>query len=1111
MNRRIILLSCFVTSTFVASSAYADNWQQGWRAAAEFDIHWIQDQHVLGVNREPCHATLIPYSSKAALLADEYHQRPWVTPTKAMTLDLNGQWRFRYVPGSNHGPGASEFQAEDYNDERWNLIQVPMSWEMAGYSKPTYNNTGYPFKNEPPRAMDGYEEHGVMGNNATGFYRRTFDLPADWTDKRVFIHFDGVYSCAAVWVNGQFVGYGQGANNDAEYDITAAVRAGKNQLAVRVYRWCDGSYLEGQDMWRLSGIHRDVYLVAKPQAFVRDHVITVLDQGADGKSGRLNVALDIDNRGEINGSRTYRLELLDAEGKLVAMQEQKAKLLPSGRAGEGLSLNLTTNLLKDLHAWNTEEPYLYDVIVSQLNGKQEEMVFCTKYGFRNIQLVNTETDKYVTVNGHRIFFKGTNIHDAHPRYGRYVDVPTMLRDVTLMKQANINTVRTSHYPRQPKMYAMFDAYGLFVMDEADLECHGNQGLTRDTAWTAAFVDRDVRMVLRDRNHPSVIFWSLGNENGEGGNMDAGYAAIRKLDARPIHCHGNESSSDMHSEMYTSVSGTHQNRNGWGGKPFFICEYAHAMGQAVGNLVDYWQEIEQSSGIIGACVWDWVDQAVYDPVKVMTGDTIDAHGFHAWTGGYDFDSYVDDNPGRYNDKAFQGNYLNNGIVTPDRAWTSKLTEVKKVYQFAEFRRPTSDPSRQGGEVLRAMSSFTLKNKYPTINLGNRFYIKGVFACDGRPVQNFRIDNFDVPAGETRTIALPKFSLQEEGAEYTLILALCLRQAQPWAPADYALADEQFILQERSQKRPSVNLAQGSEVNTPLAIGRGVGGEASKVTGKDFSVEFNENGRLCSYIFHGRQLIAAAPEYNDFRRIDNDAEGKQYEKNTDDGGDHRYNYSATGIESHDVTSPLTITDGHASLSMKANGWKTNYDVIYTIYPNGIVDMKVTFDPQRRGLRRLGLGMQFADGFDGVEYYARGPWSNYKDRQTGSYLGRYQTSIDNMVEENIHPQTYGDHQDLRELVLSGTSPVNLRIQTEGSVAFSLSHFNELEWDNRIQYERLHWADLARYPQTFAHFDLWQRGIGNNSCFSDSCLPKYETPYPGNNQGSSLTYTLRFIPEIN
>lgn len=1052
--------------------------------ATDFDIQWIQDQHVIGVNREAGHATLIPYSSKAALLADEYHKRPWVTPTKAMTLNLNGKWRFRYIPGSNQGPGASEFQAENYNDERWDIIQVPMNWEMAGYSKPTYNNTGYPFKNEPPRAMDGYEEHGVVGNNATGFYRRTFDLPSDWADKRIFIHFDGVYSCAAVWVNGKFVGYGQGANNDAEYDITSAVRPGRNQLSVRVYRWCDGSYLEGQDMWRLSGIHRDVYLVAKPQTFVRDHVITVLNQSADGRSGRLNVALDIDNRAGQKGTRTYRLEILDADGKVVAQQERKIKLLPSRRSGGSL-INLTTGLLKDLHAWNTEEPYLYDVIISQLNGKQEEMVFCTKYGFRNIQLVNTETDKYVTVNGHRIFFKGTNIHDAHPLYGRYVDVPTMLRDVILMKQANINTVRTSHYPRQPKMYAMFDAYGLFVMDEADLECHGNNSLTHDTSWTAAFVDRDVRMVLRDRNHPSVIFWSLGNENGEGSNMDAGYAAIRKLDSRPIHCHGNESSSDMHSEMYTSVNGTHQNRNGWHGKPFFICEYAHAMGQAVGNLVDYWQEIESGKGIIGACVWDWVDQSIYDPVKVMTGDTINVHGFHAWTGGYDYDSYVDDNPGRYNDKSFQGNYLNNGIVTPDRAWTSKLTEVKKVYQYVEF----NDLSTH---------SFQLKNKYPTINLGERFYIKGTLACNGRPVQDFRIDDFDVPAGEIQAIALPKFSLQEEGAEYTLILSLCLREALVWAPAGYALADKQFVLQERSEKLPPV-IADG-ELNIANR----------KVTGKNFEVEFNENGRLCSYIYEGRQLIAQAPEYNDFRRIDNDADGKQYEKNTDDGGDHHYNYSATGIESHAITSPLALKDGHASLSMKATGWKTNYSVLYTIYPNGVLDMKVTFDPQRRGLRRLGMGMQFAEGFDQVEYYARGPWSNYKDRQTGSYLGRYKTSIDDMVEENIHPQTYGDHQDLRELVLSGASPVNLCIQAEGSVAFSLSHFNELEWDNRIHYERLHWADLAYYPQTFAHFDLWQRGIGNNSCFSDSCLPKYEVPYPGNNQGSNLTYTLRFIPNV-
>ena len=1061
--------------------------------ATEFDIQWIQNQHVLGVNREVGHATFIPYATRTDLMADARFQKPWVAPMRAMTLDLNGQWRFRYVPGSNQAPGQSEFQAENYNDESWPLIRVPMNWEMAGYSKPTYNNTGYPFRNEPPRAMDGYEDHGVEGNNATGFYRRTFDLPSGWENKRVFIHFDGVYSCAAVWVNGQFVGYGQGANNDADYDITRVVRPGRNQLSVRVYRWCDGSYLEGQDMWRLSGIHRDVYLVATPKIFVRDHVISVLNQSADGRSGQLSVALDIDNRDGQRATKTFRIELLDATGKVVTSKEQKVAL-----KGKNEQVTITTEPLSSLTPWNAEEPYLYDVIVTQLNDKQEEMVFATKYGFRNIQLVNTENAHYVTVNGQRIFFKGTNIHDAHPEFGRYVDVETMLRDITLMKKANLNTVRTSHYPRQPKMYAMFDAYGLYVMDEADLECHGNNSLTRDTSWTEAFVDRDVRMVQRDRNHPCVVFWSLGNENGNGGNMDAGYAAVRQLDPRPIHCHGNESSSDMHSEMYTSVSGAHHNRNGRDGKPFFICEYAHAMGQAVGNLVDYWREIEQSSGIVGACVWDWVDQSIYDPQRLLFGDTVDARGFHAWTGGYDYDTYVDDNPGRYNDRSFQGNYLNNGIVTPDRAWTSKLTEIKKVYQWVEF-----------SDFQMTTSNFLFKNKYPFLTLDHRYYIKATFARDGLPIKELRVDNLNVPAGKTTLITLPEMLTIEPGskAEYTLTLALCLKQDQPWAPADYALADEQFVIQKRAPHLSEPLPTLGAEQLTRLKVNR------RKVTGQDFEVEFDENGAMSSYIYHGKQLIAVGPEYNDFRRIDNDTEGKQYEKNNDDGGDHRYDYGATGIEHHAITEPLKVNSQvgieNATLTMEGKGWKTNYSVTYTVWPNGIVDMNVTFDPQRRGLRRLGMGLQFAPGFDAVQYYARGPWSNYKDRQTGSYLGRYETTIDGMVEENIHPQTYGDHQDLRELVLTGTSPVNLRIQTEGSVAFSLSHYNELEWNHRLHYERLHWSDLAYYGETFAHFDLWQRGIGNNSCFSDSCLPHYETPYPGNNQGSSLSYLLRFIPE--
>lgn len=1050
--------------------------------AKSFDINWISNEKVFAVNKEEGHATFTPYATKAAMKADNNYDEPWLTPTKAMTIDLNGNWKFKWVKGTKQGPGPSEFQTVDYDDSNWDEIRVPMNWEMdSRYNDPTYNNTGYPFVNEPPYAREGHEDHGVTDHNATGFYRRNFDLPADWNDKRVFIHFEGVYSGAVIWLNGKFVGYSQGANNDARFDITDYAKQGNNQLSVRVYRWTDGSYIEGQDQWRLSGIHRDVYLVATPKTFISDHYITVLDQNDNGTSGKMNVALNIDNRDGEKTTKNFKLELLDAKGKLVASNEQTVTV-----SDVSTKINLSTETLSGLTPWNAENPYLYSVVVSQIVNGKEEMVFSTKYGFRNIQLVNNDDNHYVTINGKRIFFKGANIHDTHPLYGRYVDVETMLKDITLMKQANLNTVRTSHYPRQAKMYAMFDAYGLYVMNEADLECHGNNSLTRNPTWRDAFVDRNVRMVLRDRNHSSVIFWSLGNENGHGNNLDEAYKEVKKLDDRLIHCHGNESSTDMYSEMYSSVDAVKRLQKGKDGKPFFICEYAHAMGQAVGNLQDYWEVIENSSGVLGACIWDWVDQSVYYPENIREGNLLNKDGFHAWSSGYDYDDFVINNPGRYNDRSFQGNFLNNGIITPDRAWTAKLTEVKKVYQHVEFSGLTADNK----EV-------SIKNKYPFNNLSELFYLKYIVSKDGRMIEEGKVKEINIPSGETLSIKIPYKKVKNDDSEYTITVGLCLKNNTAWAKAGYQLADEQFILSKR-KGLSSINVNKNLTIN------------GNKVSGENFSVEFDNKGALKSYIFNGQELIAKGPEYNDFRRIDNDTEGKQYEKNNGDAGDYKYDYAATGITEHNITTSLTKQGDNAVISMAAIGWKTNYTVNYTIYPNGAVDMKVKFDPQRRGLRRLGMDLQFSEGFEGVEYYAKGPWSNYEDRQTASYLGRYFTTVDDMVEEYVHPQSYGDRQGLRELILTNkAAKVSLRIKTEGKVSFSLSHYDEMMWNHNTHYERLHWSDLTRYGEVFAHFDYWQRGIGNNSCFSDSCLPHYEVPYPGNDQGGDLTYILRFMPE--
>ena len=934
MNKVKITYQIFLCFFLLLNTTIAQNKTN--KKEDSFNINWISDEKVFAVNKEIGHATFIPYASKAAMKSDDNFKQPWLTPTKAMIMNLNGTWKFKWVKGTKQGPGPSDFYATNYDDSNWNDIKVPMNWEMDGkYNKPTYNNTGYPFKNEPPYAREGYEDHGIVDHNTTGFYRRDFNLPSEWNNNRIFIHFDGVYSAAAVWVNGKFTGYSQGSNNDAEFDITNYVKKGKNQLSVRVYRWSDGSYLEGQDQWRLSGIHRDVYLVATPKTFVRDHYITVSNQNQDGTSGKLNVALDIDNRDGEKTTKKFKLELLDAKGDLVANKEKTITI-----SDDSAKINLTTETLNGLTAWNAYNPYLYTAVISQITNGKEEMVFSTKYGFRNIKLVDKDNNHYVTINGKRIFFKGTNIHDSHPLYGRYVDVETMLKDITLMKQANLNTVRTSHYPRQPKMNAMFDAYGIYVMDEADLECHGNNSLTKNPTWRDAFVDRNMRMVLRDRNHPSIVFWSLGNENGDGNNLNEAYNEVKKIDNRLIHCHGNESSSDMYSEMYTSVGAAKNLVNGKNGKPFFICEYAHAMGQAVGNLIDYWKVIENSNSILGACVWDWVDQSIYDPAKIKEENLVNKDGFRAWTTGYDYDDFVINNPGHYNDNSFQGNYLNNGIITADRAWTAKLTEIKKVYQYVEFSDLTIDNKQ-----------VKIKNKYPFNNLSDKFYLKYTVRKDGRIIREDKVMNINIPAETSRFIDIPFRKIKNDNSEYTVTIALCLKNSTIWAPKGYQIADEQFILKKR-EDLPTIN-TKGRLLIT-----------GNKVIGENFSVEFNQNGALTSYVYNGHELIENGPEYNDFRRIDNDTEGKQYEKNNEDSGDYKYDYTATGISKHNITKKLSKQNNNVIISMEAKGWKTNYSINYTIYPNGIVDMKVKFDPQRRGLRRLGLGMVFTKGFEEVE---------------------------------------------------------------------------------------------------------------------------------------------------
>ena len=1058
-------------------------------AEAPFDESWVENEKVFEHWKQKAHATFIPYSSTALMQKDDCYKYPWLEPKHADVLSLNGDWKFHYTADRSKGrPGKEDFYADNADVSGWDNIRVPLNWEMAGYDVPVYNNVGYPFHNNPP-FIKAFDDN--FDKNPVGSYRRNFTLPENWKDgRRVFIHFDGACSAIVVWVNGQYAGYSQGANTDAEFDVTNYVRKGENNVSVRVYRWSDGSYLEGQDMWHLAGIHRDVYLVSTPRTFVFDHYITsTLDAASKYTEGSLNVALTVNNPMYDKVTKNLEVELLDANDKLVASQNVQAVMTAKD---SHKTFNVKMEGLKGLTPWSSENPYLYTVVVRQKQGDKEEMVFSTKYGFRSVE----QRGNLIYVNGERVFFKGVNTQDIHPLLGHAIDTETMLKDVVLMKQANVNTVRTSHYPRQPRMYAMFDYYGLYCMDEADVECHNNQSLSDTPSWENAYVDRTERMVLRDRNHPSVVFWSLGNESGGGCNFQATYDCVKRLlPGRDnfVHYEGynhGEKYSDFGSDMYPKVEKVIEQSSGLNNKPYFICEYAHAMGQAVGNLQEYWDVIEKSTGIVGGCIWDWVDQGIYDTRRIKENKPLvdSKTGLHYYTSGYD---YTRMNRG---DNGFQGDFMSNGIITPGREWTAKLEEVKYVYRDADF-------------VGFKNHKLTLKNKSAFTNLADAYTLTYRILADGKEVEKGAAAVPSCQPGATCEVDIPYTTAVSADKEYVVELSLNLKNNASWAKKGYSMVATQFKLGADAAVA-SVPVADPTFVEqlhgTLPVIGKLKGKlkiEGRKVVGKNFAISFAENGTIADWTFNGKQIVMpeAGPDFNGFRRIANDnislgATGGVAENENKEEG-------AISGQKHLVKAPTKQGKNVVVETTVGNG-KDTHTIVYTIYPNGVVDMKVTFENSSVDTRRVGITMQFAPGMENVEYYAKGPWSNYIDRQRSQMLGRYTTTVDGMFEEQSAPQTMGDRQGLRSLKLSGNG-TSLDITVEGMLAFSLSHVDDQQFNYDVFYGGKHPYDLTRSPQVFAHFDSWQRGIGNHSCGGDSCLPQYQVP-----TGKHVV-TMRFAPK--
>ncbi len=641
-----------------------------------------EDETVFNINRLPGVATYMPYANETEMKADkEYYATPWTEPKSSLYASLDGNWDFWFTAEPQKGKSAVTGDVEVMDLPAFNaainhsagkdgvkpdVIPVPSCWEMQGYDRPIYCNVEYPHGNTPPfiKARPGFNDGGKnYAINPVGTYHRSFQLPEGWDRQRTIIHFGGIYSCAQVWLNGKYVGYTQAANCVAEYDLTDYLRAGKNDLVVQVHRWCDGSYLECQDMFRMSGIFRSVYIYNVPKKSIRNHVVQTTIKGNDGV---VSVSVDADVPSVA--------KLYSPEGTVLGEQKFVA-----GKA---------EFKVPDASLWTAETPTLYtlDIIQRDANG-QDCMAFSTKVGIREVSI----TGSLLYVNGRRVLLKGVNRHDTDPVTGRTVSTESMLKDILLMKRNNINTIRTSHYPNEARMYAMFDHYGLYCCDEADLEDHANQSISAMPSWIPSFVDRIERMVSRDINHASVIMWSLGNEAGAGSNFKDCYEAAHKMDpTRPVHYegtridrdYGGSKYSDFYSKMYPGMDWMERNTSNLD-KPMFLCEYAHAMGNAIGNLPEYMQSMAESNATIGGCIWDWVDQAIYEPRELKQG----IRRLHT---GYDF-------PGPH-----QGNFCSNGVVTAERLQTAKLAEVKFAYQYIGFKYDASKLTLTNGYAFRSLS-------------------------------------------------------------------------------------------------------------------------------------------------------------------------------------------------------------------------------------------------------------------------------------------------------------------------------------------------------------------------------------------------------------------------
>ncbi|MEO7769235.1 MAG: glycoside hydrolase family 2 TIM barrel-domain containing protein [Ferruginibacter sp.] len=1031
-NIIILLIFIFITGYKVNTIIPSNTYKVLSASDTAFVPKEIEDPQNIGINKEASHASLMPFGSmKEALAANR--------SASSFSRSLNGMWKFNWVDWPQKRP--VDFYKTSYDVSGWKDIKVPSNWQVEGYGTPDYSNFTLIFQSDFPRVMTEPKNKKyttLSERNPVGSYRRDFTVPADWNGRRIFISFDGVDAGFFIWVNGEKVGYSVNSRNVAEFDLTNYVKPGKNTLAVEVYRFTSGSYLENQDMWRLSGIFRNVTLWSAPNEHIRDYFIkTNLDD--QYRDADVSVTAKVKNYGS-TPMKAHEINVSLYNGTTPLSGATGKKAIQQLKPGEEETVEVTFHV-NNPEKWTAETPKLYTAVITLSDGSRAIETLSSHIGFREIEIKG----RLFTVNGIPIKLKGVNRHENWPDDGHAVTEEQMIRDVILIKQTNSNHVRTCHYSDDPRWYELCDVYGIYLVAEANVECHAQQNqFNEEPTIKAAIIDRNVANVENFKNHPSVVIWSLGNENGSGGtNFRAALKAIKEIDTtRPTHYEGfgiaERNPADIDSRMYTGVEELETSaKNDKLTKPFYLCEYAHAMFNSMGSVDVYNELFDKYPALLGGAIWEWQDQGIYnnrDPKHPITA-------FGGGFGDYPNDHY----------------FIHKGVVFSDRSPKPHFPELKHAYQWISI----NPKDLKNGEV-------TIKNRYQFTNL-RELTAKWEISENGTAISSGNLASGDIKPGEEKDVKIRYSLVPKPGAEYFLRVSFDLASDKLWAKKGFEVAAQQLEL--------PIAIPAVKEQVTGGALTLNDDKDIIKVSGTGFTTEFDKaKGTFTKLEMGGENILreSGGPMLHLWRAPHQKDDMWAYNEWV------KYGLKNIAWVVDDVKSTqLSNAEVEITVSLTGTG-KLNFIVhhqaTYTINSNGVIDVvnNVNFSNPRIVLARLGVRMLLNKDLDKFDYLGRGPMENYADRKSGFDVGHYTSSVKQQLTPYEKPMECGNHEDVRWAKLTSGNGAGISVKRNGDLLqVSALPYGDEEMDT-VEYR----IDLPKSKGTVLCVSHKTLGVGSNGC---------------------------------